>query len=377
MPNNFSLWNQISAWRGFASIAVAFGHAVQVFVNFEYIYLRIYSGLLAQASVMVFFAISGYSIAAAVKRSLLQEDPWRHYFINRTARIMPPLIFSLSLMWALSALAGVLFSSGSANFLPQDGLARSGFHFDWTAIVGALFFLNGFFTLTPSVNGPLWSLSYEVWLYLIWFLVAFALFSRRFWPVFLAVCGYVLLAYFDKTNPNFLFLKYSIVWFVGAGVFHLREFLSLDSSRELYALLKKCGLIIGVCLVLISVWFAWWAVRVELHTDLSWFNLSVGLLFCIYLLCANNSGGSAHFSIFRYSSRFSYTLYLVHFPFFLFIFGCFQKYFIESPAVALLCALVALVLAIPMAFFLAIELENKDSFVSVLNKTNRAPLRDG
>jgi len=44
---------------------------------------------------------------------------------------------------------------------------RQGLDFNWHDIGMTLLFQNGFHSATPISNGPLWSLSIEIWYYLI------------------------------------------------------------------------------------------------------------------------------------------------------------------------------------------------------------------
>jgi peptidoglycan/LPS O-acetylase OafA/YrhL len=86
-------WERLTTYRGLAALLVAFGHMVQVFVSPTSSFVAPYSGLMAQASVMMFFVISGASIAASAKRLILGVSPVYYYILGRASRIFPPLFF--------------------------------------------------------------------------------------------------------------------------------------------------------------------------------------------------------------------------------------------------------------------------------------------
>ncbi len=212
-------WRRLTAYRGLACFLVAFGHMVQVFVYPSETSIAPFTGLLAQASVMMFFVISGCSIAASVSRIIGGPNPVRRYALNRFGRILPPLIFSLSLMWFLSVISPYVFQTGTNLFVPLKGIVRDGFNFDPVAAIGALFFLNGFITDTPNSNGPLWSLSFEIWFYWIYFLLVFGVRYSKPVLVLVGVFIYSILVYLDKTASANYFLKYTIIWLAGVGLF--------------------------------------------------------------------------------------------------------------------------------------------------------------
>lgn len=133
-----------------------------------------------QEAVMVFFLLSGFLIFASeqnrVRRGL------RGYYLRRLRRIYPPLLIAMALT------AVVVWMNGT--------LAQ---RFEVPELVLNLLSLQDMSALKPGVivdpflgNGPLWSLSYEVFFYLLFPLVVVAWRASR--RLALTIVGVVSLA---------------------------------------------------------------------------------------------------------------------------------------------------------------------------------------
>ena len=108
-------------------------------------------------AVMFFFFISGWSIRLSVEKIAARdaERLWTTYFVHRARRILPTYLLALGWSYLLASFIG-----------------RTGSDMSPETLVGNLLFMQ-----TPATskaawfvpfggNGPLWSLSYEVWFYL-------------------------------------------------------------------------------------------------------------------------------------------------------------------------------------------------------------------
>ncbi len=360
-------WQALAAWRGLAAVVVACGHAVQIFVS---PYLPVtFAGatLIAQAAVMVFFVISGFSIAAAARRSLSDAHPLLHYANHRAARILPPLLMALLLQALLASLAPLIFPSGTTRFLPQEGVARSGLDFNIVHAVGALLFLNGFVTSTPPGNGPLWSLSYEVWLYALYFLGLLAVVERRLYWAAGAALLLAALLWLDQSGSYFRFAKYGLVWMLGAAVYHVRT-LAPDGR---FTAARMLTVVAAVAVVLLGTQ----RLAYDGETDLIRFNLAVGACFAAWLLwLRDRTGGpttrgarSATSGVGRLAG-FGYTLYLIHYPVMLFVFGALQELHSQSWPRAAAIGLATLAVTIATARWMAKYAENRGFFLHSLNR---------
>lgn len=316
--------NLLSAYRGLAALLVSIGHLEQVFIRPYSSVFSPYAGLLAQASVMVFFVISGYSIASSASRLINKPNPVYEYVLKRSCRVLPPLITAIALMYFLFFIAPYFFATGSNDFLKGQGLVRAGLYFDLSQVLGSLFFLNGFFTATPNSNGPLWSLSlsYEVWLYGIFFSLFYAVWKKQPIAVLPAILVYALLLYRDKSG-DLLFLKYSLVWFMGAICWFLPN--DPQNNPNLKLLLQAFFIVS----LLSSIYCGYQFVGTEMKSDISKFNVWIGVAFSLYLFFSKHKmkfKANAGYNVLNKAADFSYTLYLIHFPFFLFVFGMTQQF---------------------------------------------------
>jgi peptidoglycan/LPS O-acetylase OafA/YrhL len=261
-------------------------------------------------------------------------------------------------MWLLSAIAPYVFASGSQLFLQQAGMARDGYSFEWATAFGVLIFQNGFITETPSSNGPLWSLSFEVWLYVVYFL-CFMGFKRRhliFW--FTAIGAYGFLLWFDQTKGDHLFLKYSFVWCAGVLLFHL-----LSRDERLHGKKSNLRVAASMSAAALTVYFGCGFVSSNMTDDITLFNIAFGLFFSLYLWTTPPKLPNVIKAIIKPAACFGYTLYLVHFPIYLFVFGIFQPYMRYSQIMSWFVGLTTLIFTLFLSFFSAKFLERRELFV--------------
>ncbi len=241
-----------------SAFAVVIGHANQILIAPAYDKLNPVMGLLAQSAVMIFFVMSGFLIGKSVSSNIARHGGrflLVKYLVDRVIRIWPPLFFSLAFIVCLYKLAPLFFPSGTNAFLPAPGhtLARTAFTSDPTQLYGAALMLNGFVTDTPSANGPLWSLSIEVWYY---FLAAILAVPRGWWKVLaLPFAGAVI--WLGMNNEAFLY--YLPVWWAGylLAVLHNRLFSFsinlLRGGRRLVFQLPYCWESVSSALVMLMI----------------------------------------------------------------------------------------------------------------------------
>lgn len=161
--------------------------------------------LTGNSGVSVFFVLSGYLLAIPFWRSYLNGHPFpdmKHYGLRRAVRIIPGYYVAI----LVSTLLTVLFNIPTENF--------------WLRLSAAITFTSGFHysTLFPNeVNGPLWSISFEVFCYLLM-------------PVFM----YALYRFFGK---NRTFTKGLLFWIGTLGIILVLNqlvhiFFSTDSVKK-------------------------------------------------------------------------------------------------------------------------------------------------
>jgi len=152
---------------------------------------------LGYEAVMVFFVLSGFLVGGpALQRSLERRFSLPDYFIDRVVRIMVPLV-------------GAIVFSLIAAMVVRMPLSP-------VTVIGNLLSLQGAFVEVLPINFPLWSLSYEVWFYVIGGAVAFMLTRRA--PSFLAALALVAAAIIFAQ----LLVGYLLLWFGGAAAYLYR-----------------------------------------------------------------------------------------------------------------------------------------------------------
>ncbi|MCH8181066.1 MAG: acyltransferase [Proteobacteria bacterium] len=174
------------------------------------------SGMGHQA-VMVFFVLSGYFVGGAVLR---QAGGFYvlDYVVARLSRLWVVLLPALLLTWALdTALLSfwphVLDAAHIESWrcIPHDGLLQHG----WVVFIGNAMFLQTVSVPIFGSNGPLWSLAYEAWYYLLFPLIWHGVVRSARWThklLFLIVSAAVLSAMTQEMRWLF------IAWVMGAAV---------------------------------------------------------------------------------------------------------------------------------------------------------------
>lgn len=315
---------QLDSARGFSALVVAVAHTNQFLVAPVFSKWAPALGLLAQSAVMVFFVLSGFLIGKSISANEARNNgrfSALDYAIDRAVRIWPPLALSIGGLVALAWIAPLFFPSGTASFLQLDGQTpgRVGIEIDRNELLGALFGLNGYLTDTPRSNGPLWSLSIEVGYYVVAGVVAI---PRAWWKLasLPVVAGLCWLAW---NNDQFFY--YAPVWCLGYG---------LSMLHDRGKMLPRTLLIWCVAISLACAAYAGHRSIVEADARSAWhalvaFNLLIGLAFGS-LLAMVLMGGMRFSMRFRSAASYSYTLYVIHTPLLLFIFGVTQVFIGQS-----------------------------------------------
>ena len=149
---------KLESLRGFAALYVVFFHALP-----QKIYLLgINVGAIFRfgpEAVIVFFVLSGFVIKYTYERSV--EKSFKFYFVRRFIRLYIPLFF--------------IFLLGYLIKCYTDGTLANP---EWSTLFGNIFMLQDVISQKPNVvsatymgNGVLWSLSYEWWFYMLFFLL--------------------------------------------------------------------------------------------------------------------------------------------------------------------------------------------------------------
>ncbi len=241
----------LDSFRGIASLMVLFHHVFKLntdsfkqklsFWTYDICY---FISSLNQIAVLFFFILSGFSIGLSLKRkTILNRENINEYFYRRFKRILPIYILSLLLAFIGGALT---YSLGLRDY-------------SITNLLGNLAFLQTSAYGTPAwfvpygENGPLWSLAFEFFFYLI-FPIAYivnVLFLKKMQGaltklallLFLSIIALVLNKHLFV--PYFLFFSLFIVWILG---YKSSQCFIFDKSEDL--LFFVCFLL-GVTIVIL------------------------------------------------------------------------------------------------------------------------------
>jgi peptidoglycan/LPS O-acetylase OafA/YrhL len=216
--------------RGCAAVAVFMGHLrAAVFVgSAEIIKISLpaklfyfFTGLGHQA-VLVFFVLSGYFVGGSIAASH-QKGRWSavNYTISRASRIWIVLIPSLLLTLLLDLLGraitnGAGYDGGYERVMNSGPTSSNPLDLSFLTFFGNVFALQTIWAPVFGSNGPLWSLANESWYYVL-FPLLFIIFRGAYGPAARIGCGAALCALLlflprHILEPGFIWLAGYFCW---------------------------------------------------------------------------------------------------------------------------------------------------------------------
>jgi len=260
-------------------------------------------------AVIVFFILSGYFIGASVCDAVsARRWSWRVYLINRLTRLqlvlLPALVLGavcdqvgMRLPQAASFYYGELYK----YYLPSVALRST-----VPVFFGNLFFLQNVISPVFGSNGPLWSLSFEFWYYILFpaLLLAAASWARIRYRALHLFCALLLMWFVGPVIS-----LYFLIWLAGAGVGRLPRISWLQAPRRLTMAISFGGLVFASALAWSRLTPSWSGAPADFF---------IGVCFALWLFMlvhgAREDVSAGYARIAKRLSGFSYTLYLVHFP---------------------------------------------------------------
>jgi peptidoglycan/LPS O-acetylase OafA/YrhL len=265
---------------------------------------------------MVFFVLSGYFIGTSVCDSLEKRRwSWRLYMTNRLTRLqlvlLPALL--LGLLWDQIGMripqAASFYYGGLYKYYAPSVALRS----TLPVFFGNLFFLQSVVSPVFASNGPLWSLSYEFWYYV---LFPFLMIAAASWMGVRSRLLYfglaVLLFWFIGAQISLYFL----IWMMGVLIGRMPRF-NLPQNPRLVAL---ASVIAGLPLAAVLFWVR---AHPQVSERASDFAIAVCFSLWIYILIQSprQDVSQTYAKGAKTLAGFSYTLYLTHFPLLLLLRG--------------------------------------------------------
>jgi len=272
------------------------------------------------AAVDLFFVLSGFVFFWLYSDSIRRRamGAWR-FALLRFSRLYP---LHLAMLLLVAGLQALFFAGHDTFFIYQ---ANDGRHF-----IAHLFLVQNWWPHAPqSFDGPSWSVSIEVLLYLLFFLACRAGLKRGLHCLIVALIGGILLPYDEHIARGV------IGFFMGGYMFRLWEELREHPRAPLIANLLSVIALSG-----------WVALGMMLYADAAWlgngegnnqFLVAFDFGLCpltVLALALREHGGRATARWLGFLGDISYSTYLIHFP------------------LQLGCVLLAAPLALPLQFFM-------------------------
>ena len=302
--------------RTFAVLAVYLGHLLQLW-DFEHLGL-VSAKALSQAGVLLFFVHTSLVLLLSMDRMELSPSIlWKSFYLRRLFRIFP-----LSIVAVLAAVAG------SVPPFPTHPYVWIG----WSDIIANLALVQNL-TQSPLVLDPLWSLPYEVQMYVL-LPPIFWLLAQHPHRGVLAILwlGAVLLAtlQMQSTFGRLGIVQYAPCFLAGAVAFGLRR------SQPRFP-------------------FAGWPAVIFVAFALRQLGLEAGWLACLLLGLTVAQFHELRLPwlklLARLIARYSYGIYLSHLFVFWIVFV--QLEWLQSPMQAVLCGLLSI--GLPVVLYHLIE----------------------
>ncbi|MCM3729111.1 acyltransferase [Neobacillus cucumis] len=254
-------------------------------------------------AVMVFFVLSGYFISSSVLKTIKQNRwNWSVYLFNRVTRLWIVLLpcLLLTLMWA-KLQSGIFGNHEIAN------------HLDIKTFIGNFFFVQDILVDQYGSNGPLWSLSYEFWYYILFPCLILVVYSKKVSMKCLYAFLFVAISFFVGQR----IMLYFLIWMLGAMIPLVKPLILKNK------IVKNIILWLSVVVSVVLAKYLY----ILLHLDHPTYeqtgrqyyaDFGVGLAFTImvYLIVSflNEKKIKRMFNINKYLASFSFTLYLTHYP---------------------------------------------------------------
>jgi len=247
---------------------------------------------LGEEPVLVFFVMSGFLVGGtSIKKILNNNVNTQSYFIDRSVRILLPLLASSVMVIIINLITKI--------------------QIPFKEIIGSIFSLQGIIT-NVSHNQPLWSLTYEVWFYILIGCIMVISKSKGkglLFPLFiLAICIFI----FMKLNPLYL-----LILLIGTIAFLLPR----ENIRFIRIKILALAILLGFSFILLQSTSESKSLTITFFSfidrEIATILLALIASLLINYLVVARPKTKIGIKIEKFSSRlsaFSYTLYLTHYP---------------------------------------------------------------
>lgn len=293
MQNNqisIRLSSYIDLLRGLSAFLVLYGHIFLVFSIKDFNEILTFFSYYGFQAVLVFFVISGFLVTKSFMNNLNNKyKNLSDYYIDRIFRIhvvlIPALLFTL-------CIDNITLLFDPANELILRRLTIENFF-------GNIFLLQEIYFERYGSNGPLWSLAYEFWYYVLFPSLYVIFFSFRKKIKIVSLIIVMILFYILPIS----LLKYFSIWLLGAFI----NFIPKVIFKNFW-----------IPFTLFSLMF----IYSSEYFDLKYINFVYYFIMSSFLALSFNSLNNkntkklnnSYIKISNFFSNFSYSTYIIHYP---------------------------------------------------------------
>jgi peptidoglycan/LPS O-acetylase OafA/YrhL len=347
--------NRLDGWRGLLAFLVVISHANQIFILpiiglDNYVYWGF--GVMAHFAVLGFFVISGIAITMSLVLNIIRNKNsvnFKEYTIARISRIHPPLLFSIALCLFFYGIMTSFNLLGINNSFLLEGdqyAAREFFYFGLKDIFATIIFENASLV---KINGPLWSLIIEWWIYFLVLVLAGIFYAKNSLTKLLLIILFLVI--FNKVKH--LGIVYLAIWLIGS-IYYL-------IGRKPNYIFNYLFLSSIVGLTIINYYLGYISKMIDV-SKLPIVQIFFGICFLGILMRLPVE------TVFNKISKYSYSVYIIHFPFFLFIYSVFHKSTQGSLKFNVLIASFSVIAILFIASKTYKVFENKKKYSIVINR---------
>lgn len=296
---------KLEALRGFAALYVVLFHVLPQ----KILLYGVNVGLLFRfgpEAVIVFFVLSGFVIKYTFERSA--DKSFKYYFIRRFIRLYIPLFFIYVL--------GYLLKCYNAGELASP---------EWGTLLGNLFMLQDVISQKPNVlsatymgNGVLWSLSYEWWFYMLYYVLATRIPAEKInkWvSIMVVTAAATYLIYPFIANR---LIMYFAIWWIGV---RFAETYLKGGGFSFKQILPYAGVLLVICGILgLNLYLNFAYTKIYTYPLVAYPFIELRhFVFAIMVMAGSIAwynlkwvGFDALFGVFKYIAPSSYVIYIAH-----------------------------------------------------------------
>ena len=231
-------------------------------------------------------------------------------------------------------------------------LVRESINYSYSELLNCLFFIQGFKTIPMNMNGPLWTLGDEFFLYILASFFALFFLNKKKYSLLII---FSLLFVVFKTEHIYDAIYFYKIWFLGAFFAWYERQNTFNVNRKVVKTIWLFSLV-SLIVVMIKKFHSIPAVNYHLVNAFIIIQL-LSIIFTIstfYIL--NLDIRNKIIKIFEFitpKKDFTYTLYVIHLPILLFVFSLTHKWLAEK---SLLTSILFVIILIPLIIFIAKKL---------------------